>query len=1640
MPWKSSKLLVHVACGQELSFNEEVSPVYVHLAIRDQFQLSRGVPSCSNPVWNEDFTFHAVLPEDTLDVKVCFSGVRDEREPLGLIQVPLRGFLNARTTPVSLPLPSGSLAIQITATPNSDADTSALSLDPEDTHALFVLLAWGENLERYQPPCITFTLGNQQYTTKATGQAGSTTVWNAAVEFLLAAPHPDYLLVSVHSKDLKEPSPIFQQIDMRLLQVGVPQELSCTLHCPDSIPFSPQPRTVHLCAILANVTDPVPEPSVFHCVQLRVLRCHAEGGLFTDGYLSVCCFDVRRTLPLNAGGQASRAQFFVPKAWVGQLHCSLHRYKDDGEVGSCALRLEDLSSELQGSVLRPLAMNDPAQHPVFLEFAAAVGPWRPHAALPSCALPTVQRVYPAGQLPAVELQGKVVYIQLKGARRVVPEHGESCQSLLKFTVGINTYTSAVVVGANPLWAEDFCLPVENEVTQTLSIMLLQVDGQERQRQKINFSTLIRNHVMEFNIPMLCYNPDSRKWESSSPPCQVQLAMLAVNFGRPSPDQPTFKSLDAVVLPLQGLPAGAWFQIYLCGVVHDIIPDSGVPVTYIFPVFSESRDQMTIRVGFDNPELPFLRARVALQGLMLDVPVEQICVLTPKAGLENPVLPDFQVTLILTARGFGDVPLADLSQTLLPGRQSSLNASGCSVTRISSRDDPALTGEGYLLHFMLDELSNLPVAGEKGPEPAPLIVHFRLSTGRSSRRFSAKVAGPTWSAGQSISLPVSNTQPRVSLSMATEGSSEVFRVSWSIDPTRLKAPTEVVAAFRRRDQAEPDSQRARGQPQLKCTMQCTIGALCRLADGMATGRPNLRIQLIEGRNLAGDQICIRFNLGAQHARSTTKTNATPRIEWNEGFEFEVEDPAAAVLQVHAMGCFAGNGPAEDLGKYGLRLEGLALFKNVIHDCALRVYTGQGWERAQPPQLVKLRLEPLGPPFHPTATKTGRSASIPTSAMPLPLLQGESHDPGPSTGVQVASSSSAIVHRGESGTVGPTSPTEEPPLPRASSEPSSAPAATPRGSGRPGPADCDLRLVLAADPLRLPSLAYLCRHLPPARPLTPVPSEGFKPLHPEVRRQGEGECSIHHRFLLPAAVSQWTVLKEAPEAQLAAALIQGGWRQRQARQQVRTLRRHAALRLMAVYAADARAAAAATLVRRLQRLCRRLAAQRRGAALRWADQLRLQRIRTQDADSPPVDGKTEAAEAPQVQILVDNGPPPAVPDARDTILTAASAVDPVVGTLKLRCRLLGGQLPTATGRCSAYAQLYLGRQAVCSARREHPGGCLQWDEEFTFCVRDPAVETLDLVLYHASSPAEGHAEAGRYRLRLSQLEAGRPEDVQLTLMVRGEVGWQQATGPVAMHLRLTAIGFGLLQGPTKGTAEGVLHEGITSIPMSSSLSSVEVRADFPEAPQKSTPIHQTVSLGTKALHSKSWEEVLQEYLSGMQHQQSLVDVYDEACRAAGMRPNGAARNLFHSVLGMKYLFLKELSFANNCFGDKGVQCLCTVLTNLPSLQSLDLRDNFISTAGLTPLVQTLSGHPTLRSLDLRDNDTVFNTEDAALLLQLVRHNCRIQTVLLDGTGLMKTAVKRVQQQCALNRSWIDPAADVDPRRLAEAVVAAHMCSAG
>lgn len=30
---------------------------------------------------------------------------------------------------------------------------------------------------------------------------------------------------------------------------------------------------VHLCAILANVTDPVPEPSVFHCVQLHVLRC-----------------------------------------------------------------------------------------------------------------------------------------------------------------------------------------------------------------------------------------------------------------------------------------------------------------------------------------------------------------------------------------------------------------------------------------------------------------------------------------------------------------------------------------------------------------------------------------------------------------------------------------------------------------------------------------------------------------------------------------------------------------------------------------------------------------------------------------------------------------------------------------------------------------------------------------------------------------------------------------------------------------------------------------------------------------------------------------------------------------------------------------------------------------------------------------------------------------------------------------------------------------------------------------------------------------------------------------------------------------------------------------------------------------------
>ena len=103
-----------------------------------------------------------------------------------------------------------------------------------------------------------------------------------------------------------------------------------------------------------------------------------------------------------------------------------------------------------------------------------------------------------------------------------------------------------------------------------------------------------------------------------------------------------------------------------------------------------------------------------------------------------------------------------------------------------------------------------------------------------------------------------------------------------------------------------------------------------------------------------------------------------------------------------------------------------------------------------------------------------------------------------------------------------------------------------------------------------------------------------------------------------------------------------------------------------------------------------------------------------------------------------------------------------------------------------------------------------------------------------------------------------------------------------------------------------------------------------------------------------------------------VYAHSCRIANSKPNSIVYKTFLDIAGRNYLLLRELSFADNYFGDKGLQNLFHVLNHLPSLRSLNLRNNFITTKSLAPLTNVLVRHPMLCKLDLSDNTMIYTKQ--------------------------------------------------------------------
>jgi len=217
-----------------------------------------------------------------------------------------------------------------------------------------------------------------------------------------------------------------------------------------------------------------------------------------------------------------------------------------------------------------------------------------------------------------------------------------------------------------------------------------------------------------------------------------------------------------------------------------------------------------------------------------------------------------------------------------------------------------------------------------------------------------------------------------------------------------------------------------------------------------------------------------------------------------------------------------------------------------------------------------------------------------------------------------------------------------------------------------------------------------------------------------------------------------------------------------------------------------------------------------------------------------------------------------------------------------------------------------------------------------------------------------------------------------------------------------------------------------PSPTAFSGPAAAVNFTQESGASNPRPKDTALG------RPWRDVLDEYLNKIDPHADLVHIYKQACRTGGVKPNAAAKAVLARVAGTPALLLKDLTFADNYFGDRGMAALCAVLRHVPSLEHLDLRNTHLSTVGLRPLAAVLTGHPALSSLDLHDNVRLFTKEDGELLLRLLQSNRRIRTLRLDGSNLLPTAVRRLQREQVVNEYLSrSPQIGVDVAHLGEAL---------
>lgn len=183
----------------------------------------------------------------------------------------------------------------------------------------------------------------------------------------------------------------------------------------------------------------------------------------------------------------------------------------------------------------------------------------------------------------------------------------------------------------------------------------------------------------------------------------------------------------------------------------------------------------------------------------------------------------------------------------------------------------------------------------------------------------------------------------------------------------------------------------------------------------------------------------------------------------------------------------------------------------------------------------------------------------------------------------------------------------------------------------------------------------------------------------------------------------------------------------------------------------------------------------------------------------------------------------------------------------------------------------------------------------------------------------------------------------------------------------------------------------------------------SPRRRTPQQRRTSEALKSAAEVARGARKRPHVPGLTNCQSLAEVYQEACKALGLRPNSVLQRTFPTRSGD---FLERIDLSINYVGAKGLQPLFYVMEeNRSHLQHLNLSSNNLENTEVLELLEVLCGEAgeNLASLDLSYNPISQSGGQAIYRLSKARPN--LTSVQLKGTlippRLLQSIVEVVEE---------------------------------